>query len=244
MNKWVLVTGAEGGIGSQIVQEFKKKGWNVIGTDIKPVSKDTLCDLAYQIDISNKEYICFLKNELTKNQIRLNCVINNAAIQIEKQLIETTEEEWDRVLNVNLKSVFLITKFLFGFFDEQTSIVNVSSVHARATSIGLASYVASKGGLSALTRAMALKLAQHGIRVNTILPGAIETEMLMKGLSRNNSQEESMNKLIESSPLKKIGLPQDVAKLAYFLSDNETSGNITGHDFVCDSGVLARLPSE
>ena len=113
-----------------------------------------------------------------------------------------------------------------------------------ATSEGLSSYAASKGGLVALTKSLCLELGRLGIRVNVILPGAIETPMLTKGLIRASSVADGMNKLKASSPLNKIGSAMDIAKLALFLADNNLSSNITGAEFVSDSGILSSLASE
>jgi NAD(P)-dependent dehydrogenase (short-subunit alcohol dehydrogenase family) len=137
-----------------------------------------------------------------------------------------------------------LTQFLSPFFNQNFSIINISSVHAHATSKNLSSYVATKGAVSALTRSMALELGGAGVRVNSICPGAIETEMLIQGLTRNADPDLAMNNLKKSSPLNKIGSGSDVAKLVSFLLDGELSGNITGQEFVIDSGVLARLASE
>jgi NAD(P)-dependent dehydrogenase (short-subunit alcohol dehydrogenase family) len=95
-----------------------------------------------------------------------------------------------------------------------------------------------------MTRAMALELADYGIRVNAILPGAVQSPMLEKGLKRHGDLQIAKNRLIDATPLKKIGRPVDVAHLALFLADETLSGNITGQEFVCDGGVLARLCSE
>lgn len=124
------------------------------------------------------------------------------------------------------------------------SIINISSIHARATSAGLAAYVASKGALSALTRATALELGARGIRVNAVLPGAIDTPMLRNALARNRPLDDAWNSLIAGAPLGRVGAPSDVAHLVAFLADSEVSGNITGQEFVCDGGVLARLATE
>ena len=122
--------------------------------------------------------------------------------------------------------------------------MNVSSVHSRATSNGLASYAASKGAVSALTRAMAIELGPRRIRVNSVLPGAIDTPMLERGLTRVGDPEMAKARLISGAILNQLGSPEDVAQLVMFLCNPALSGNITGQEFVCDSGVLCRLASE
>lgn len=237
LNKVVIITGSSSGIGKGCRDLFSQKGWDVIGIDIKG-------DADFIVDVSSSISVSQFFEDLSAKSIKVDAIINNAAIQIEKKIFETDEAEWDKVLDTNLKSVYLMTKFGIELFSKEASIINISSVHAKSTSIGLASYVASKGGVSALTRAMALELADKEIRVNSILPGAIETPMLEKGLSRNSSYSESKNKIINSTPSRRIGLPADIAKLALFLASSEESSFITGQEFICDGGVTAKLASE
>jgi glucose 1-dehydrogenase len=242
LNKMVLITGVNGGIGLSLAKAFKESGWVVIGTDNQGNSNE-YCELFSNIDVSDAGAVQSLLKIVSKKYQSIDCLINNAAIQAEKSLIETTEEEWDRVFRVNLYSVFYLVKYFIELLNN-SAIINMSSVHAKATSQGLAAYAASKGAISSLTRAMALELADRGIRVNAILPGAIDTPMLRKGFQRNKSAKEAEENLIEATPLHKIGKPEDVADLALFLADSSKSGNITGQEFVCDGGVLAKLASE
>ena len=242
MDKTVYISGAEGGIGKALCDTFRAEGWMVVGADTKPCTHNN-CDLFFQEDVSNAKSISRIRDSLKRKKLSIQCLINNAAVQLEKTMLDTTEDEWNSVIQTNLGSIFLSTKYFFDLFKD-CSIVNVSSVHARATSKGLSAYVASKGAVVSLTRAMALELACHGVRVNVILPGAIETGMLKKGLDRNNSPEQAMERLIKATPLGRIGNTFDVARLALFLADNEQSSYITGQEFVCDGGVLAGLSSE
>lgn len=242
MSKVVLISGVNGGIGTSLSLSFKESGWNVIGIDIRGGSNDH-CDHFLKLDVSDPVSVKSGFDIVLNNYARVDCLINNAAIQVEKTLAETTEKEWEKVFRVNLHSVFFMVKYFIKLLNN-SSIINISSVHARATSKGLAAYAASKGALSSLTRSMAIELADLGIRVNAILPGAIETPMLQKGFERKNSADKARRILVEATPLHKIGDPADVANLALFLADNSKSGNITGQEFVCDGGVLARLASE
>ena len=237
-DKTAIITGAASGIGKATLELFKSKGYRVIGLDVEEGAE------CRKVDISNSNDVQKFCKDLSGENIKVDVLVNNAAVQVEKQLVDTEEDEWDRVFGVNVKSIYLLTRYLDGQFSGTAAIVNVSSVHARNTSIGLASYVASKGAVSALTRAMALELAPKGIRVNSVLPGAVDTPMLQKGLGRNASHEESLSKLKRSTPLGKLGEPGEVASLIYFLSNNDSASNITGQEFVCDGGVTAKLASE
>ncbi len=242
MSKTVLITGVCGGIGSGLARRFRESGWAVVGIDMRDLGS-TDCDLFITADVSDPLAVRRISDSVRKNFNAVQCVINNAAVQIEKTLAETSEEEWKRIFSVNVDPVYYMLRYFMDLM-ENASIINISSVHARATSKGLAAYAATKGAVTALTRAMALELAEHGIRVNAILPGAIETPMLAKGLGRNKSADKARQSLLQSTPLKKIGSPEDVANLAFFLADNFLSGNITGQEFICDGGVLARLSTE
>jgi NAD(P)-dependent dehydrogenase (short-subunit alcohol dehydrogenase family) len=127
-------------------------------------------------------------------------------------------------------------------------VVNVSSVHALATSADIGAYASTKGGLLALTRAMAIEFAADGIRVNTILPGATDTAMLDAGLNRGHVKggdlEQRKNDLASKILLKRLAAPEEIARVIYFLTDSSQSGYITGQSIVADGGALARLSSE
>ena len=246
MTQNILITGAASGIGYAISKYFNKKGFKVIGLDVKKADDETLFEEFFQCDVSSSSQLLAVLESLKSKGMNLVSIVNNAAVQVEKSLLDTSEEEWDQVLNVNLKSLFLTTKTFMSLFDQSdsNSITNISSVHSSATSKGLASYVASKGGVTALTKAMALELADKGIRVNSVHPGAIDTPMLRKGLSRNDEAGAAFEKLKKSSPLEKVGTGEEVAGLVYFLTAGDGCLNITGQDFYTDSGVLAKLASE
>jgi NAD(P)-dependent dehydrogenase (short-subunit alcohol dehydrogenase family) len=180
----------------------------------------------------------------------LDVVVNNAAVQISKPLIETSVEEWDEVIASNLRSVFLGAKLAYPMLKAAGggAIVNTSSVHAIATSANIASYAASKGGLLALTRAMAIEFAKDNIRVNAILPGAVDTPMLRSGLGRGHLGGSSMTERLENLARKtvngRIGKPEEIAHAIYFLADNEQSSFMTGQGIVVDGGATARLSTE
>lgn len=236
--KTVVVTGVTQGIGKAIHDYLSSKQYKVIGIDSE---NNSHCQHFIKGDLSD---LSFLESLPKLIEDKISGIVHNAAIQIEKNLVETSYEEWNRVFAVNVHAPFYITKILKDKFEKSAAIVNISSVHAKATSTGLAAYGASKGALSAMTRSMALELGASGIRVNAVLPGAIETPMLMKGLSRNGDPKIAAEQLKSASPIHQIGKPEDIAKLVHFLLDATLSGNITGQEFVCDSGILARLASE
>ena len=182
-----LITGAAGGIGRATVQHFAASGWQVVGVDRAPFSGPfPTRGLFIQADISREEDLESIFNQARSYTTALNALVNNAALQIAKPILETSVAEWDAVMTSNLRSVFLAVKLAHPLLiaAEGAAVVNVSSVHAVQTSANIATYAASKGGLLALTRAMAIEFAPENIRVNAVLPGAVDTPMLHAGLTR------------------------------------------------------------
>jgi glucose 1-dehydrogenase len=181
---------------------------------------------------------------------RLDALVNNAAVQIAKPLLETSVAEWDDVMVSNLRVVFLAMKLAYPLFEAAGggAVVNVSSVHAVATSANIAAYAASKGGMLALTRAMAIEFAPHDIRVNAILPGAVDTPMLRAGLSRGHvgagSMPERLENLASKTVIGRVGTPEEIAHAIYFLADNNQSSFMTGQALIIDGGATARLSTE
>lgn len=180
----------------------------------------------------------------------LNAVVNNAAVQIAKPLLETSIEEWDNVIATNLRSAFIIAKLAYPFLKAASdgSIVNVSSVHAVATSVNISAYAASKGGLLALTRAMAIEFAKDNIRVNAILPGAVDTPMLRAGLQRGHISGGTVLDRLENLARRtvngRVGQPEEIAHAIYFLADSTQSSYMTGQAMIIDGGATARLSTE
>jgi glucose 1-dehydrogenase len=247
----VLITGAAGGIGRATVSVFAGAGWKVIGVDRAPFGEGfPESGLFIQADIALPES---LENIFAQAQAftgSLDALVNNAAIQITKPLLETSVEEWDAVMTHNLRSVFLAVKLAYPLLQSAGggAIVNVSSVHAVQTSANIASYAASKGGLLALTRAMAIEFAGDEIRVNAILPGAVDTPMLHAGLSRGHVQGLNLTDRLENLARKtvngRIGMPEEIAQAIYFLADGRQSSFMTGQSLIVDGGATARLSTE
>lgn len=242
MPSYAIVTGCSRGIGLAILEAFKREGWLTAGVDLE-ACPDGVCDLFVRGSVSDPEVLERLSGGLEAGGAAECCLVNNAAFGTARSLLETTAEDWDRCLATNLSPVFHYTQKLYPML-RGGSIINISSVHARATAIGAIAYATSKGGLSALTRALALEFAEVGTRVNAILPGAIETAMLRGNMAYERDPEAALEFLRERTPLKRIGQPREIAELALFLADHSKAGNITGQEFVCDGGAMARLPTE
>ena len=247
--KTSLITGVAGGIGTAAANLFISKGWDVVGVDKKAPRKYDKNYEFFKGDISNPEFAKYIFNELSKKHKRLDALINNAAIQICVPVIEMTVDDWDLIMTTNVRSVFLMVKNLYPLLRVSNgAIVNISSVHAIATSINIAAYAASKGALLALTRAMAIEFAPDNIRVNSVLPGAVDTSMLRNGLQRCHPQDRTPDELITELSKKhilgRIGKPEEIAKAIYFLADNDKSSFVTGQAFVVDGGATVRLSTE
>jgi|ADurb_H2B_03_Slu_FD_contig_121_10716_length_28508_multi_4_in_0_out_0_26 NAD(P)-dependent dehydrogenase (short-subunit alcohol dehydrogenase family) len=251
MKKTMLITGAAGGVGRATVKHFHERGFRVIGVDRQSVYAEFPADgLFIQADISVPENLENIFAQATEFTPTLDVLVNNAGFQVTKPLVETTVEEWDMVMASNLRSVFLGAKLAYPLLKAEGggAIVNVSSVHAVATSANIAAYAASKGGLLALTRAMAIEFAPDNIRVNAVLPGAVDTPMLRAGFHRgreNEASEESQLAALAAKTVNgRVALPEEIASVIYFLADNAQSSFITGQGLLADGGATCRLSTE
>ena len=247
----VLITGAAGGIGRATVHLFAEKGWQVVGVDRAPFGDHfPPAGIFIQADISQEQELERIFSEVRAYTATLHALVNNAALQIAKPLLETTVEEWDAVMASNLRSVFLGLKLSHPLLKKagHAAVVNVSSVHAIQTSMNIAAYAASKGGLLALTRALAIEFAPDDIRVNAILPGAVDTPMLRAGLSRGHAGGGDIYSRLDNLARKtvngRVGEPEEIAQAIYFLADSQQSSFITGQALVIDGGATARLSTE
>ncbi len=249
--KTVLITGAAGGIGRATVALFAEKGWRVIGVDRSPFGEAfPATGLFIQAEISNPESMESIFAQVREFTESLDALVNNAAVQVAKPLVDTSVEEWDMVIANNLRPAFLLAKLAYPLLKAAGggAIVNVSSVHAVQTSTNIAAYAASKGGLLALTRAMAIEFAKDNIRVNAILPGAVDTPMLRAGLDRGHLQGEDIHTRLDNLARRtvngRVGKPAEIAHAIYFLADNTQSSFMTGQAMIVDGGATARLSTE
>ncbi len=229
----VVVTGASGGIGHACVAAFQKLGAQVIGVDMNPTSSS---DEHLTLDLADPSSAQAVAAHLGDRP--LDVLVNNAAVGHAQPAVETTSDEFDRVIAVNLRAPFLLASGLLpGLRARSGSVVNVASVHALATSAPASVYAASKGGLVSLTRALALEWGPE-VRVNCVLPGAVDTPMLTDGLERAEMSLESFG---ASQAAGRVGQPEEVADAIVFLATNRY---VTGASFVIDGGATAKLSTE
>jgi len=240
--KTVIVTGGSRGIGFAIAREFARQGARVI---ISSRTAQALKAAAEQItaeggevtpvtcDVSQSEQVQQLVERTLDTYHRVDALVNNAGITRDNLILRMQEDDWDAVLNVNLKGAFLCTKAVTRPMLKQRSgcIINISSVVGVTGNPGQANYGASKAGILGLTKATALELASRGITVNAIAPGYIETEMTA------NLTEKQKEALAGKIPLGYIGRPEDIAGVALFLA-SPAARYITGQVFRIDGGMV------
>jgi NAD(P)-dependent dehydrogenase (short-subunit alcohol dehydrogenase family) len=231
-----LVTGAAIGIGRAILEKFVDSGYKVVGVDRQDRS-----DLGYDLinfDISRlhkNDDICkeFIRNVLELVEGRIDVLVNNAAIQIVKPIEEIGVDDWNTTLQTNLLAPFwLVQNFISLIRNNKGNIVNIASIHARATKSGFSLYATSKGALESLTRSLAIELAPE-VRVNAVIPAATDTPMLRAGFSKN---EEKFQELSNYHPLRRIAAAEEIANVVFFLASSKASF-ITGAAVNVDGGI-------
>ena len=242
--KTALITGASRGIGKGIAEIFAKNGCNIAFTYASSVEKamafeQELTSLygvkvkGYQSDAANFNQSMALAETVIADFGKIDCLINNAGITRDTLMLRMTEEQWDDVINTNLKSAFNLTKaFLKHFLGNRAgSIINMTSVVGVMGNAGQANYAASKAGMIGFTKSIAKELGSRNVRCNAVAPGIIETEM-------THALDENVRKQwAESIPLKRGGSPEDVANVCLFLA-SDMSGYVTGQTLSVCGGML------
>jgi len=237
-----VVTGASAGIGRAAALLFVEHDYHVInlsrtsGVDDPRISH-------YAVDLSIAEEIRIVFQKIADDFGRIDVLVNNAALQICKPFTELTADDWDQTYAVNVRAISFASSKAVKQMPKGGALVNVASVHSLATSSNIAAYAASKGAVLALTRAMAIELAPH-IRVNAVLPGAVDTAMLSSGLERSNNPQAARKYLEKHTVMGRIGKPEEISEAILFLADNNRSSYITGQSLVVDGGALAHLSTE
>ena len=235
MTPVAVVTGAAGGIGSVTCDVLEAHGWDVVAMDRHPSTRPG----ALQVDLADAPAVAAPSQTLPQ----VDALVNNAALQLYKPLLDTTVEEWDAVAAVNLRAPFLCLKAWLRSSSRPVARWSTSRPSTpTATSRSIAAYAATKGGLAAFTRAAALELAPHGVRVNAVAPGAVDTPALRAGLAGSPGRRAVAARA--RTPAQRIGQPHEIAEAIAFLLDGERSGFITGQSVVVDGGALARLSTE
>jgi 3-oxoacyl-[acyl-carrier protein] reductase len=241
-NKVALITGGARGIGKAIVLEFAKSGCDVVFTyksstqaaqllesELKAMGKNSL---AIEADATSFESATKAIERVITEFKRLDILVNNAGITKDNLLLRMSEQDWDNVIQTNLKSVFNYTKAAARIMMSQRygKIINISSVVGIIGNAGQANYSASKAGIIGFTRSVAKELASRNILVNAVAPGYIDTDMTMA------LTEEQRKAVIDAIPLKRVAKPEEVAKVVCFLASTD-SDYITGQVIPVDGGM-------
>lgn len=235
----VIITGSSGGIGCSIVEKFKEKGWIVVGID---KNKSQNVDMFFKIDLSNTTDFSAYMVEIINYYGRIDCLVNNAAMQICKSWDDYSIQDWDNTFNCNVKSCYLLSTACRPYLKTvKGSIINICSVHCISTSVDIGLYAVSKSALLGLTKSMSLEYIKDDININAISPGAIKTPMLMDGINRNTDPQKALDKLKSGCPYNDIGEPNEIAKMVYFLTK---INYLIGENIVVDGGVSIQLPTE
>ena len=249
-NKVVVVSGGGSGIGRATAVLFATEGARVVIVDcnhtaaaeaVKILTQSGGEGLAVVVDVSKGDAVRQAVEDVKRRYGRIDVLFASAATQISKSATETSEEEWDKLHDVNLKGTFLCCKYIVPLMQAQGSgsIVIASSGHAFVTYPNCSAYAATKGGLLAFMRGLALDCACYGIRVNCVIPGATDTSLLRKYLNECADPKAEEQRLIAHIPWSRLGKPEEVAKVVRFLSSSDAS-YITGAWVVVDGGLLAR----
>ena len=240
--KTAFITGGTRGIGKGMVAAFAEQGADVIFTGSKANDEaeafaKELCNLNIRAKYVAYDVSSYTETERVIKEVvaefgKIDILINNAGITKDTLLMRMTEEDWEKVININLKSVFNHTKAVQSFMLKQRagSIINISSVVGVTGNAGQANYAASKAGIIGFTKSVAREIGSRNIRCNVIAPGFIGTDMT------DAIPDEMKNAWIEKISLKRIGTPQDVANAAIFLG-SDMSTYITGQVITCDGGM-------
>ncbi len=240
--KRAVVTGGAGGIGRAIAARFAAEGASVIAADL-PQDAQVPDGVTYcQVDVTRDAAVRAVMARAEEILGGLDVLVTCAGIEIEKTIEETSEEEWDRVMNVNLKGTFLACKHAVPLMRAAGggSIVTFGSYDGFIADPNLAAYCASKGGVHALTRAMACDYGPEGIRCNAICPGYIETPMLQSFFGHAGDIDKLQDEVRRVHPVRRWGQPEDVANLALWLASDE-AGYASGQLWVLDGGLSAQV---
>jgi len=251
-NKVAIVTGAAKGIGWGIAKVFAQEGAKVAVVDWdedngKKTAQSFRDDggqaIYIKCDVSNEDEVKAMIQKVLDEYGRIDILVNNAGIGVYKTILDATSADWDRCLGVNLKGVFLCSKYAIPHMQAlgKGAIVNISSVHSWATVNGVAPYAASKGGISALTRNMAIDYGPT-IRVNAIAPGWILTPLIQSIFDGYPDPADQRQQVERRQVMKRIGIPEDIGHAASFLTSDEASF-ITGAHLFVDGGLTAQLES-
>lgn len=241
--KVAMITGGSRGIGKEVALKFAQNGYDIVvnyvsdRTDVNALeeefrAKKVHC-LIVKADVSQEKEVENMVQQAIERFTQIDVLVNNAGITKDNLLMRMTEEDFDKVLEINLKGTFLVTKAVTKYMmkKREGSVINLASVVGITGNAGQCNYAASKAGIIGFTKSLAKELASRKVRANVVAPGFVETDMT-EGLGENIKE-----KILEQIPLKRMGTTKEVADLIYFLGSKESS-YITGQVIAIDGGMV------
>ena len=245
----VIVTGGSQNIGAAISARFLREGDRIICADLHPPARPESAGLEnlhfIETNVAEEASVSALMTEVSAKFGHLDVLVNNAGICLETAIEDTAVEDWDRVMAVNVRGTFLMSKHGLALMTAEgardPSIVNISSIEGLGANPLHASYAASKAAVAALTHNIALEYGPRGIRCNAISPGWINTPFNEQLLAQYPDREAVEREIMALHPAGRLGSPEDIANTVYWLASPE-SGFVTGQNIVVDGGRLAKLP--
>lgn len=246
-----VITGSSQGIGESSAYLFAREGAKVVvvsrtkekGERVARKINEEIGEAVYvQADVSREEDVKKIMETTAERFGKINILFNNAGVGKGIDFLDMTVNDWDFIMNINLRGHFLCCKYAVPYLKKEGGgkIINMSSVLGYMTLPGNTAYTASKAGIIGFTKALALDLACHNIRVNVIIPGSIDTEMMWSGLEEGKKLESVRKEVAAAEPLGYVGKPEEIARVALFLASDDSSF-ATGAPFIIDGGLLAKI---
>ena len=250
-NRTALVSGAAQGIGEGIALTLARAGADVVICDIQTDAGQATADavaglgrksLFVETDISDADAVQELMDRAGAEMGGLDILVNNAAIEYFRSIEETTIEEWDKTQAVDLRGLFLMTKFALPLLKKSHHgiVVNISSIHSIVTVPDLGAYAAAKGGIVAITRSLAQDLGRDGIRAVCISPGFIDSPMTQEWAKSTPDPEQTMKEVIANHPVGRVGTVDDIGNLVAFIA-SDLGSYLNGENIVIDGGLGTKL---
>lgn len=250
-NKVVIVTGSGKGIGKAIADEYGKRNSIVIIAEVdesagRQTEQEIIQNggraLFIRTDVTSEESIKQMIQTTVETYGKVDTLVNNAGITVFKSIEDCTIQDWELVMNTDLRSIFLTSKYITGIMKENGggSIINIASNHVHATLPDTEMYAAAKSGVVGFTKSLSLSLGKYGIRVNAVCPGFMDTHHHQNWLSKFEDQEFIQKEVDELHATQKMGNPQEVANVCVFLS-SDLVNQMTGSCITLDGGLSTRL---
>lgn len=249
VNQVVVVTGAANGIGAAIAHAFVEQGATVLFSDVdakagKEREKHLLAAAPasqsqfFQADLSDAKEVNEFAKKVLADFTNIKVLVNNAGIFLPRVLLKRPLEEWDNVINLNLRATYLCSQlFLPALISAKGNIINIASTRAIMSEENTEPYSASKGGIVALTHSLAITIGKFHLRANCISPGWIDTSLWHLPAKKPTLREEDH----AQHPVGRVGTPEDIAQACLFLASEKQAGFITGHNLIVDGGMTRKM---